>query len=280
MTALLARLRAAMDETDFWATFKTDWAVLDTELMPWSAKAQALLRGQYAPVATAARLSTDAALAAFTAAADRGVDVGDMTARLTNRKAQTAAYADAYRSYCWDVETLNDYRIAPFHILASEGAVHMDKSHRWHMETLASLAATGEPVVMATQWREIDLVDQHACSDAIDWWLNHTANSGEGVVVKPMNFICRGHKGLVQPALKSRGKVYLRIIYGPEYDSPEHLQRLRKRGLGRKRSLATREFTLGHEALHRFVDREPLRRVHECVFGILALESEPVDPRL
>ena len=100
------------------------------------------------------------------------------------------------------------------------------------------------------------------------------------MVVKPRDFICRGPKGLVQPALKCRGKQYLRIIYGPEYDRPEHLERLRKRGLGRKRSLAFREFVLGHEALHRFVDRQPLRRVHECVFGILALESEPVDPRL
>ena len=38
--------------------------------------------------------------------------------------------------------------------------------------------------------------------------------------------------------------------------------------------------TLGIEGLERFVRKEPLRRVHECVFGVLALESEPVDPRL
>jgi protein phosphatase len=72
----------------------------------------------------------------------------------------------------------------------------------------------------------------------------------------------------------------LRIIYGPDYDTEENLSRLRKRGLGRKRSLALREFALGLEGLERFVRREPLRKVHECVFGVLALESEPVDPRL
>lgn len=77
-----------------------------------------------------------------------------------------------------------------------------------------------------------------------------------------------------------RGAEYLRIIYGPEYSAPEHLKRLRARGLSVKRSLALREFALGLEALHRFVDGEPLYRVHECVFGVLALESEPVDPRL
>ena len=46
------------------------------------------------------------------------------------------------------------------------------------------------------------------------------------------------------------------------------------------RSLAIREFSLGVESLERFVAQEPLRKVHECVFGVLALESEPVDPRL
>ena len=73
------------------------------------------------------------------------------------------------------------------------------------------------------------------------------------MVVKPRAFIVRGHKGLVQPAVKCRGPEYLRIVYGPEYDAPEHLARLRSRGLGRKRSLAIREFLLGQEALQRFV---------------------------
>ena len=100
------------------------------------------------------------------------------------------------------------------------------------------------------------------------------------MVVKPISFVARGARGLVQPALKCRGREYLRIIYGPEYTAPEHLKRLRRRGLGKKRSLALREFALGLEGLERFVKNEPLRRVHECVFAVLALESEPVDPRL
>ena len=100
------------------------------------------------------------------------------------------------------------------------------------------------------------------------------------MVVKPLDFVCRGRKGLTQPAVKCRGSEYLRIIYGPDYDTEENLVRLRARGLGHKRSLALREFALGVEGLERFVRQEPLRRVHECVFGVLALESEPVDPRL
>lgn len=100
------------------------------------------------------------------------------------------------------------------------------------------------------------------------------------MVVKPLPFVARGARGLLQPAIKCRGPEYLRIIYGPEYTAPENLERLRARGLSAKRSLALREFALGIEGLERFVRREALRRVHECAFGVLALESEPVDPRL
>ena len=100
------------------------------------------------------------------------------------------------------------------------------------------------------------------------------------MVVKPVQVVQRGPKGLVQPGIKCRGREYLRIIYGPEYSRPEHLARLRERGLSTKRSMALREFALGIESLERFVRQEPLRRVHECVFGVLAMESEPVDPRL
>jgi len=117
-------------------------------------------------------------------------------------------------------------------------------------------------------------------AEAAAWWEHLTATGGEGMVVKPLLFIARGRKGLVQPGIKCRGREYLRIIYGPEYADPGQIDRLRARGLGRKRSLAVREFGLGVEALERFVRREPLYRVHECVFGVLALESEPVDPRL
>ena len=126
----------------------------------------------------------------------------------------------------------------------------------------------------------VDVTNPVEVDAVVDWWTQLTENGGEGMVVKPLDFIAKGKKGLLQPAVKCRGREYLRIIYGPDYTSEENLTRLRRRGLGAKRSLALREFALGIEALERFVRREPLRRVHECVFGVLALESEPVDPRL
>ena len=203
-----------------------------------------------------------------------------MAAAAEARREALGAFAVAYQRYAWPVESLDDYRIAPFHLLASEGGVHTDRDHRWHMGVAARLAAGADPVVMATAHREVVLADGTAREAATQWWLELTGAGGEGMVVKPLSFLARGRRGWIQPALKCRGREYLRIIYGPEYDAPANIERLRKRGLGRKRSLASREFALGHEALSRFVAREPLRRVHECVFAVLALESEPVDPRL
>jgi protein phosphatase len=278
--ALLARVRGAMEETGFWARHGSDWAVLDCELMPWSAKALSLIREQYAATGAAARLGLRAAEAALAGAVASGADAGGLASRMTERRERAEKYVDAYRRYCWEVRSLDDYRLAPFHLLATEGAVHMDKPHDWHMDELARLAATGDAVLMATPWRKVDLGSAKDRDAATGWWLERTQAGGEGMVVKPLAFVERGPKGLVQPAVKCRGREYLRIIYGPEYDAPENLARLKSRGLGHKRALASREFALGHEALHRFVDREPLRRVHECVFAVLALESEPVDPRL
>jgi protein phosphatase len=175
---------------------------------------------------------------------------------------------------------VDDYRMAPFHLLATEGAVHMEKDHMWHMAEVARLVGAGDKIIVATENRLVDLGEPASIEGAIHWWSDLTERGGEGMVAKPRGFVVRGRKGLVQPAIKCRGREYLRLIYGPEYDAPEHLDRLRSRGLGKKRSLAIREFLLGQEALRRFIAREPLRRVHEAVFAVLALESEPVDPRL
>jgi protein phosphatase len=145
------------------------------------------------------------------------------------------------------------------------------------MQTLARLAGG---IVLATPFRVIDVTNPESEAEGVRWWQELTSGGGEGMVVKPLEFIARNRRGLVQPAIKCRGREYLRIIYGPEYTAPQNLERLRARGLSTKRSLALREFALGIESLERFVRKEPLRRVHEAVFGVLALESEPVDPRL
>lgn len=277
---ILERLRQSVSAAGYWDDFNSDWFCLDAEIMPWSAKAQILLEQQYAPVGAAAQLGLKTSLGALVKAKARGVDV-DMILKDTQIRFDNAEqYIDAYQQYIWPVNSLDDLRIAPFHLMASEGRTFIDKNHSWHMETLGKLAMTDDSLIMATKWRLVDLNDERARKDAILWWEEMTASGGEGMVIKPHDFVMRGSKGMIQPAVKCRGKNYLRIIYGPDYDTPQHLERLRQRGLGRKRSMALREFALGTEALERFISHEPLARVHEAVFGVLALELEPVDPRL
>jgi protein phosphatase len=276
----LARLRSALDASGLWAELNTDWVCLDCELMPWSAKAQELLRQHYAAVGAASRAALDEVvpLLEHTALQNDGAHL--LLDSYRERAVMARQYAEAYRRYCWPVNSLADLKLAPFHLLASEGAVHADKDHVWHMTTLARLAQADLALLTATPYTIVDVTDRASQAEGLRWWEALTARGGEGMVVKPLSFVAKGQRGLVQPAVKCRGREYLRIIYGPEYTAPENLKRLRQRGLAGKRSLALREFALSIEALERFVRREALYRVHECVFGLLALESEPVDPRL
>jgi protein phosphatase len=276
---LLTHIRDAAETSGLFEELKTTWLCLDCELMPWSAKAQELLRQQYAAVGAASHLAFPEAEAALAQCTSEGIE--PLRARTAERHVMASQYVEAYRRYCWPVAAMTDLRLAPFHLLATESGAHTERDHEWHMTTLARLVEAGGLPLFATPWRIVDVTDPAAEADATAWWTDLTGRGGEGMVVKPLDFIVRDTRGrLVQPALKVRGREYLRIIYGPEYTHPDYLQRLRSRAVGAKRSLAAREFALGIEALERFVRREPLRRVHECVFGVLALESEPVDPRL
>ncbi len=277
----LSRVRAAAERAGLWDEFETDWMALDCELMPWSAKAQELLRQQYAAVGAASRASLADALAALEGASANAAEVAPLLGRGRARADAARSYREAYRRYCWPVRSVDDLKLAPFHLLATEGRVHVDRDHVWHMQTLKRLCeADGSGLLYATPFMVVDVTDAESLRAGVAWWEELTGRGGEGMVVKPFDFVARGPRGLAQPAVKCRGREYLRIIYGPEYTAPENLERLRGRGLAAKRGLALREFALGVEALERFVRREPLRRVHECVFGVLALESEPVDPRL
>lgn len=277
--ALLKQIRDGLNAANFWQEFATDWVCLDCELMPWSAKAQELLQNQYAPVGSAARAAFAAVNTVLNQASTRNLDLYTLTQHYAERSSMTTRYIDAYRHYCWPVHSLADLKLAPFHILATEGTVHVDKNHLWHMQTIAAFAAH-TPCLHTTAYKQVDLNDPTSTDAAIAWWEELTAKGGEGMVVKPLDFIAMGDRGLLQPAVKCRGREYLRIIYGPEYTAPQHLERLRQRNLSAKRSLALREFALGIEGLERFVSGTPLRQTHECVFAVLALESEPVDPRL
>jgi protein phosphatase len=276
-TEFLTRLRTAVTAADLWSTLDSDWLVLDAELLPWSAKADQLLRRQYAPVGAAATAALPAAVAALEQAAARGADVTELLTSQRSRLSNAREYVDAYGRYCWPVDGLDGVSLAPFTVLAAEGRVHATRPRAWHIELLDNLVAADPTLLRRTRRLNVDLADPTSVTAGIDWWTSLTEAGGEGMVVKPSD---PQTDRLVQPGVKCRGREYLRIIYGPDYTEPANLRRLRQRSLGRKRSLALREYALGIESLTRFVEKEPLWRVHEPVFAVLALESEPVDPRL
>ena len=293
-SALLDRLDAVLTKTGFWDDYKTDWVCLDAELMPWSEKAQGLIHSQYASTGNAGIGGLSAAVKALEKVCERrnialevdkvtsgqNVDPAVLLERYRTKQDALHRYIRAYREYCWTVESIDDYRIAPFHILAAEGRVFSQEKHIWHMENIRRYITGIDPIYMETPYICVDTEDEMSVQAGVDWWLTLTENGGEGMVVKPETYIAWQGTRLVQPAIKCRGREYLRIIYGAEYLEPDHLKRLKFRSLNRKRALALKEFSLGMESISRFVRGEPLYRVHECSFGVLAFESEPVDPRL
>ncbi len=276
----LGSVRRAVGRAELWDELDADWILLDAEILPWSLKADELLRMQYAAVGAAATAATEASIDTARRAHDRGIDTGAILARAEARRADAAGFIEAYRRYAWAVESLDDVRVAPFQLLAAGSSVLFERRHTWHMAVADRLAEAAPTFVRPTRHVIVDVTNHERIAEAVDWWQAVTDAGGEGMVVKPVTPIAHGAHGLVQPGIKVRGREYLRLIYGPDYTEPENLERLRQRGLGRKRSLAARECALGVEALERVARDEPLHRVHECVFGVLALESEAVDPRL
>jgi len=330
--SLLAQLCAAADQAGLFDELGTEWLLLDAEILPWNLKAAHLLRDQYAALGAAASLSLPAAITALKQAAARpfpaaspaasaaaspgtnaaspgtSAELAALLARTQSRAANADAFTQAYLRYCWPVDTLAAVRVAPFQLLATEGAVYHDRPHLWHLTLADRLAAARPDLIVTTRRLPVDAADPESTAAATRWWEDLTAAGGEGMVVKPAANLptlpnprspdrpgaapdrpgaapdgpdSAPHRHpLPQPGLKVRGRDYLRLVYGPDYAEPANLTRLRQRAVGRKRSLALREYALGLEALDRAARGEPLWRIHECVFAVLALESEPVDPRL
>ncbi|WP_157246073.1 polynucleotide kinase-phosphatase [Nonomuraea typhae] len=270
---LVERLRAAV--APLWDELGADWLMLDCELLPWSAKAGELIKTQYAAVGAAAGSALPLATAALETAAGRGLDVGGLLARTRRRQDNAARFRAAYARYCWPVDGLDGVRLAPFQILAcgnaQTGRNTALEPHAWHLSLLGGLESE---LITPTRHVFVPLDSAAAREEATAWWEAMTAQGGEGMVVKPAAHV----PGRVQPGVKVRGQEYLRIIYGPDYT--ESLEVLRRRFLGKKRSLALREHSLGLEALARLAEGEAMWRVHEPVFAVLAMETEPVDPRL
>ncbi|MCG7633528.1 polynucleotide kinase-phosphatase [Gordonia McavH-238-E] len=279
-TAVLSRIAEAVAAAGLWAELDTTHLLVDAEVLPWIAKAEAMIRGQYARVGAAATSALPATIDVLTAAEARGADVGDLLARTRMRAVNAGLFVDSYRHHVQPIASPLGVQVAPFQVLAGDAATYETRDHQWHLDIADRLVAADPELFRTTRRLVVETTAESSRAAGVTWWEDLTESGGEGMVVKPLGNLVRGPKGLVQPGLKVRGREYLRIIYGPDYTDPSTLSRLKNRNLRLKRSMALREYALGLEALHRAAAGEPVWRVHQCVFGVLAMESEAVDPRL
>lgn len=280
---IIDELRTQMTNTGMWKSLDTNWVVFDGELMPWSAKAKDLIIKQYATVGLSGQTSLENLKSEIEKFSKRNIDVKELPTldKLDERLFFLKKYDEMYNRYCWKLNGIKGLKYAIFHVMASEGKVHTDKTNLWHIRNGNALALESNIVFPTDCYLINDLNSEKETSFAIAWWNDMTTRGDEGMVVKPMNFVEKRENRLIQHSLKCRGKDYLRIIYGPEYTDKANIDRLRQRSVFHKRKKASQEFALGIEALNRFVKGEPLSKIHECVFGIVALEcNEMDDPRL
>ncbi|WP_407726359.1 polynucleotide kinase-phosphatase [Rhodococcoides fascians] len=274
---LIAGVADALEGAGVWDELSSHWLVLDCELMPWSAKAEGLIKSEYAAPAAVSRANLEAEESVLARAASRGLAVSELQERNMSRQRNLAEFTAAYRRYIWPTDGLAGVSLAPFQVLASDAGTYADRPHEWHLALADRLVATAPKLFTTTRRIEVDLSSSDSVAAGERWWEELTAQGGEGMVVKPAANMPRGK---MQPGMKVRGREYLRLIYGADYTDPNRLTALRNRNVGHKQSMALREYALGMEALDRSVRGEPLYRIHQAVFAVLALESEPVDPRL
>ena len=274
---VLSRLHADLTVDGYFERHQTEFVLLDAEIVPWNLKARELIASQYAHVAEASMMDRSTVLDKLREAQAAGRNVDDWLQETAGKLANAETFRDVFQKYCWDVDDIGDIRIAPFHTLAHSTGAFWEQTHEWHMEQNREFARMST-LMMETEYRVIASEADEA--DVIRWWDEITAEGHEGIVIKPETFRAWNNNKMIQPAIKVRGRAYLHIIYGMDYLAPENLSRLRKRKTSKKERHALMESALGMEGIERFIRREPVERIHECVLATLSLESEQVDPRL
>jgi protein phosphatase len=163
-----------------WTELDSDWLALDCEVLPWSAKAQALLRETNTPHRGRRRGRPQRRRAGPHRRRRARLRRRRPARRAPRPKERVDKYRAAYRGYCWPVNGPEDHRIAPFHLLASEGGAHVDRDHVWHMELAARICAADPAVLTATPYRVVDVEDPAACESLVEWWEQLTARRRRG----------------------------------------------------------------------------------------------------
>ncbi|MFY3791119.1 polynucleotide kinase-phosphatase [Ureibacillus sp. MALMAid1270] len=274
---ILSRINKGLTTSNYFDKYGTEFVLLDAEIMPWNLKAKELISSQYAHVSENAILDRSVLKSKIERALGNHKELENWLEEYDEKLTNAQIFKEVFQKYCWEINNIDQIQIAPFHLLAHSSETFFDKPHTWHMEKNKEFS-TLDTIFVETEYKVIH--DESSEEEVRAWWEEITADGHEGIVIKPEIFVSRSKGKLVQPAIKVRGKKYLHIIYGMDYLQPENLRRLKERKVGKKQKLALKEFSLGVEGIQRFVNGESISRIHECVLGTLAMESDPVDPRL
>ncbi|MGN7478564.1 AAA family ATPase [Solibacillus silvestris] len=272
---MVEKIHAELAAKNYFEQFKTNFVLMDAEILPWNLKAHRLIDQQYETVAENAIMDRYKLIEKFKAT--EHVDVTSWLEEYTQKYKNAARFDAVFKNYCWPTNELSGIQIAPFHILAHSSSTNFHQPHSWHMQMNAHLAKDSE-LFIATEYRLIESEKDE--QEVMNWWQDMTENGHEGIVIKPLDFLAYYKGKLLQPAIKVRGREYLRIIYGMDYTNEAFMKKLKQRNPSRKMKNALLEFKLGLEGISRFVSLESSTRVHECALATLALESDTIDPRL
>jgi protein phosphatase len=276
----LNRLLQLCHHSKLWEELQSDWLCIEGVLCPYSQERS--LYSQHFPLSAIAHYTYEKIQKSLEKAQLQGARVQGLSKYYQERTEMVSHYQEKIHESFLPPIPFESFHFAPLHLLASEGQVHYQQTHLWHLQQFQKLLSSekqlglDKPLLKSTPFLAVDLTNPTSESNAIQWWQDEIlAQNRDGVVIKSSTFVPQGKHWKIQPALKCRTPEYLRLLYGPEYTLQKNLKRLSYRKLTNKRILALKEFALGLEALERFVQNRPFSKVHECIAGILALESEP-----
>lgn len=269
---LLKGLKNALSANGFWEKYKTGWLCIDCEILPRPLAARGSEQVPRSLDAPGGPDNLEEAILwldkrGFSGPEDEEQAFNDLLAALKGEREREKALEDAWRRFFHTAHNISDIQITPLNIMASEDRVWSDVNHVLQLEIIRE-ALSGWINLAPCRFISARPGDKASFKQAREFLEKTLSEGGAGMFIKPKDFISARGGRLIQPALECLGEEASRIIYGPDSGLKDH-----KRGGSEARRRALREFALGLEGLERFVSGEPLYRVHECVFGALALKS-------
>lgn len=274
---ICSKIQNLLRTNDYYKKHNTGFVLMDAEILPWNAKGSGLLTNQYLPVLDSSKSLNEHISKALENVSNLDAIKEEVATNLNNIN----KYKEQLENYCWD-SNITNIKIAPFHLLAHEKKTFFNKTHEWHLNHFNELIDMKEnDLFEKTPYVIVDLASEDSKQKAIDFWLDITSKGYEGVMFKTETFIERNSEGeTILPMMKVRGKDYLRIIYGINYDNAKYLEKLRYRNVSKKRFLHYKETALSIKSVELFAMGESFEKWHDYTFANICLGNMVTDHRL